>query len=271
MKPAAWLRNFEKADQKLAATLLDRFVFYNSDATDMLLKASWRSIADGLPKGPSAPGRSQLLAALKYANFVPVHGEAPNPTDSGYLFCRKARQILGIPECRFSSPEEALEGAKQGVPVVFLDDFVGSGDQFIETWQRAIGDEGMAFMDVYHNTPFPCIYLNLVTTDYGLEAIKLAAPNVALCSTHILTEKSTIQGLIRENIFEEEELNNFLTKYTSRLRPEEDYIAQNLSYRKWGYKNRGLMLGFEHSIPDATLPIFWSPGDDGWEPLIERS
>ncbi len=271
MNPAAWLRNFDDCDKKIAAMLLDRFSFYNDYSTNLLLKSSWNSISDGLEKGPSAPIRDELIASLENSIFVPVNGEVPSPTDSGYLFCRKARQVLGITDDRFHSPSDAIEHARKGTTIVFLDDFVGSGDQFIDTWQRAQTSQGEGFLDIYNNSPFPCIYMNLVTTEYGYNNIANAIPHVALCSTHILTSKSTIQGLIREGIFDRQILTDFLTKYTPKLRPSENYIANNPSYLKWGYKERGLMLGFEHSIPDATLPIFWSTGIDGWEPLIERA
>ena len=60
IRPRAWIENFEDADKKVAAQLLERFVFYNQRLTDSLLVASFNSIADGLNKGPSAPSREQL-------------------------------------------------------------------------------------------------------------------------------------------------------------------------------------------------------------------
>lgn len=39
-----------------------------------------------------------------------------------------------------------------------------------------------------------------------------------------------------------------------------------------GYDNSQLMLGFQHNIPDNTLPIFWHPGVDkvSWCPVFPR-
>mgnify|MGYP003673893273 CR=1 FL=1 len=269
LRPRAWLQNFARADRQLAAFLLDKFTFYNKRFTDVLLVASYHSIGDGMPKGPSAPSSSALVHSLASAAFTPVKGERPNPTDSGYLLCRKARQLLGVPEHLILETSDALDHAYRGDTVVFLDDFVGSGDQFLKTW----GSEdktGRSFELAESKTGFVAIYVTLVTTDFGLCNINKHAPEVAVCATHILEAKSTINGLTASNPGLQIEIDDLLTRYSSSLCPTENYIATNPGYLTHGYKNRGLMFGFEHSIPDATLPIFWSPGTNNWEPLIER-
>ncbi|MGI4789714.1 MAG: phosphoribosyltransferase-like protein [Janthinobacterium lividum] len=37
-----------------------------------------------------------------------------------------------------------------------------------------------------------------------------------------------------------------------------------------GFNKLGLSLGFEHSVPDATLPIFYWE-QNGWKPLLRRT
>jgi len=268
IRPRAWIQNFEQQDKHLAAFLLDKFTFYNKRFTDALLVSSFHSIGDGLPKGPRAPSRDELIKSLTTAVFTPVKGEYPNPTDSGYFLCRKARQLLGVTEDCILDTDDALSHAYRGGTVVFLDDFVGSGDQFISTWMRETG--GRSFKDAKANSDFNAIYITLVSTDFGLENIYNNVPDVAVCVTHILENKSTFQGVVDGNPAMAAELFAFLIKYSPRLCPSEKYIANNSSYLAYGYKNRGLLFGFEHSIPDATLPIFWAPGTNGWEPLIER-
>lgn len=270
IRPRAWLDNFDDEDKGLAAYLLDKFTFYNQQLTDALLVASYHSIGDGLPKGPNALAADDLVKSLESAVFTPVLGENPNPTDSGNLLCRKARQILSIPEDLIVNSRDALEHARAGNTVVFLDDFIGSGDQFLKTWQRNNSRTApMSFAAVDRTTGFSAIYIPLVTTDFGLNNIHIAAPNVAVCATHILGSKSTIDGLeISES--KKDDIKKMLVKYSTRLRPKEDYIASDPNYLAFGYKSRSLMFGFEHSIPDATLPIFWSPGINNWEPLVER-
>lgn len=267
MRPTAWLKNFDEDDREIAAFLLDKFTFYNSRLTDSLFRASYHSIADGMPKGPQAPNREALIKSLDVAAFTPVRGERPNPTDSGYLLCRKARQVIGAPESCILDTNEALDHAYQGGTIIFLDDFVGSGDQFIHTWKRV--SNGKSFADAHAQVSFAAIYITLVATDFGLANIHRSAPSVAVCATHVLEPKSTLNGLVAHSSQLKVEVDAFLNRYATRLRPEETYIANNLAYLCYGYKTRGLLLAFEHTVPDATLPIFWSPGTN-WEPLIER-
>lgn len=269
LRPRAWLQNFDAEDRGTAALLLDKFNYYNSRLTDALLLSSFHSLGDGLPKAAKPENTDTLIRALKRAVFTPVRGERPNPTDSGYLLCRKARQILGIDEDRVVDTDQAIDAAMEGRPVVFLDDFIGSGDQFIYTWSKYCSS-GTTFDNTQTKTGFTAIYIALLATDFGATEITKSCPRVSLCVTHILKPASTIKGAFSDDLGTRDRIENFLWKYSSQLTPKEEYMAMNIDYLLYGYKNRGLLFGFEHSIPDATLPIFWSPGPNNWEPLIER-
>lgn len=268
IRPRAWINNFDSADRGVAAALLDRFNFYDPRATDALLVAAYHALGDGLSKGPVAPSRSALLEALPTAVFTPVLGEDPNPTDSGNFFSRKVRQQLGVPENRIVDSGEALASASQGKAVVFVDDFIGSGDQFISTWTMA--PRGVSFSDVHARVGFVAIYVVLVATRSGLESIHRQAPAVAVSPAHILEDRATLRGFYSERPELEAPIEALLTKYVGRLTPGEDVIAGNPLNLRYGFKQKGLMFAFDHSVPDSTLPIFWSSGTS-WSPLIERS
>ena len=269
LRPRAWLENFDRSDRFLAATLLDRFTFFSSLQLDKLLLASYDSLCDGFPRGNAVPKRDELRASLAHAVFTPVKGESPNPSDSGYLLCRKARQLFGLNESLIVETEAALSHASNGGTVIFVDDFVGSGDQFISTWTREYSSRSFATESLKGG--FIAIYICIVAMQSGLDRIGLAAPTVAVSCAHTVKEKSTVFGLFSGDDDLRDAIEGFLTKYSMRLTPREHYISSNPRFLKYGFKERGLMLGFEHSIPDATLPIFWSPGTDNWEPLIERT
>ena len=128
LQPRSWLNNFEEADRTIAATLLDRFEYYNDTLTSRLFAASFKALGDGFPRTPTDVSRQSVLRALENAVYTPVEGEAPNLTDSGRTFCRHARQVLLVPEDRILDPIRALQAAASVDAVVFIDDFVGSGE-----------------------------------------------------------------------------------------------------------------------------------------------
>jgi hypothetical protein len=254
---------------------LEQFDYYDDRLTDRLLVAAYNSLADGLPKGPKAPSRDQLLSTLPDAVFTPVEGETPNRTDSGNLLCRKARQLLGVPQERVVEPTQALDYAKRGNTVVFLDDLIGSGDQYIKTWKRKYSSvRPRSFADTQATTRFIAIYVALVATADGLEQIHKKAPHVAVSTAHILDRSSTVHELKPTPPSPMPDITSavasMLKKYESRLSPEEDYIAKKRAYKIFGYKKGGLMFAFGHSVPDSSLPIFWSPGAR-WTPLVVRT
>lgn len=269
IRPRAWLNNFDAEDRGVAAALLDRFNFYDARATDALLLAAYQALGDGLNKGPAAPAKPELLAAVSDAVFTPVRGEDPNPTDSGNVFSRKVRQQLSVPEHRIVDFSEALVHARQGRPVIFVDDFIGTGDQFIATWTMA--PNGTSFASLHANPGFIAIYVVLVATRSGMESIHRLHPAVAISPAHVLEKRSTLRGLYAERPDLEQPIEELLTKYSSRLTPEDDVIAGNPLNIRYGFKQKGLLFAFDHSVPDSTLPIFWSSGINNWSPLIERS
>ncbi|MFW8695121.1 phosphoribosyltransferase-like protein, partial [Mesorhizobium japonicum] len=174
----------------------DKFTFYNRALTDALLVASYNSIGDGMPKGPLAPTGPNLIASLSSAILTPVKGENPNPTDSGYLLCRKARQLLHLNDSFILDTEAALAHAYDGKTVVFIDDFVGSGDQFLYTW-KTIDKSGRSFEKASEKSKFTALYITLITTDFGLQKINDYAPTVAVCATHVVESKSALQGVLK--------------------------------------------------------------------------
>ncbi len=100
------------------------------------------------------------------------------------------------------------------------------------------------------------------------------APTVAVATAHVLDEHDSLQGIAPSPWYGIDELGKkfdmLLKKYSDRLTPQDAFIAGNVRWVRYGYHERGLLLAFEHSVPDATLPIFWSSGKNGWTPLVER-
>lgn len=270
INPRGWLENFEEEDRAIAVYLLDRFQYYSQEMTNSLFLSAFNSLTDGSSKGPAAPNSGEIALALQNAVLAPVQGEDPNPTDSGYLFCRAARQVLDIPQSLIKSPSEAIGLVANGKNIVFVDDFIGSGDQFIYTWTRRYrASPPYTFQEAVRASGAKAIYVSILSTSKGKERINAEAEEVALSVSHVMDDRLSI---FDENIplEQKQKIQKFLEKYSPFLEPRDDYIARNPRFKQFGYKELGLMFGFSHSIPDATLPIYWSPGSGDWSPLIER-
>lgn len=244
--------------------MLDNFIYYNAEHTDALLKAAYHSISTIISE-------KSVAEILDDSVFTIVTGENPNLTDSGHHFIRRLRQLFHIPESKIVNYEEALEQAKLGKNVIFIDDFVGSGEQFCSTWKRSLGDSETSFEELCNSENILCFYVTLIATEKGLDRIKELAPNLKVVTAHVLTPSSAIDGISQRKVTQLG-LELFLAKYSAKLLPQEVHIAENSEFLMRGYRNIGALIGFEHGVPDATLPIFWSPGvDDSWMPLILRS
>lgn len=273
LDPKGWLSNFTSREMDHAVHLLYSFVFYSEKLIDELFVAAFQ----GLSRERSMQGRVSQNVKTEWRNFINraiityVTGEVPNVTDSGYTFARKSRQLLGIPEEHIMSPDEAVKilyNNKRPPPVVFVDDFVGSGDQFVTTWERTVK------LSKSVRTSFKKIagavrgsrffYCPLLCTEFGYERLMLQCSPTRIAPAHVVS--SRFSAFHPKSII-----------WPTDLRPTAKRFVENASKRagitgiSWkGYNDFGLAMAFHHSVPDATLPIiYWE--QNGWKPLIRRS
>lgn len=146
VSPTRWLGNFDPEDLAYATHLLNAFLYFSEALVDQLFAAAVQKLSTlALPIETSFfRMQSAWKAFLDSALVTFVTGEKPNPTDSGQLFSRKARQVLGFSEDCIIAPDEGAEELLSGPsrPVIFVDDFVGSGSQFLHTWVRQVRTRG---------------------------------------------------------------------------------------------------------------------------------
>ena len=266
IRPRAWLENFEENDREIAALLLDNFIYYNAEHTDALLVSAYNSISNLDICNES----TSIKEVLDSSVFTIVTGENPTLSDSGHHFIRRLRQLFQIPENKIVSFFDALAHADTGGTVIFIDDFVGSGEQFIKTWSREFEATTKSFKQISTYNEFKSIYITLVASKSGLTHIQNFCPKLNIIAAHVLNDKSTIKGVTQRGITQLG-LEMFLAKYSTFLTPQEKHIANNTNFLMKGFHEIGALIGFEHGVPDATLPIFWSPGTNNWMPLILRS
>ncbi|CAM3161407.1 phosphoribosyltransferase-like protein [Asticcacaulis taihuensis] len=269
-----WLGNFAEHELFIAERLLSHFTYFNRTMTDALLKQAIQNFLTS--KWLVADfGQPPSSADLSSVRFVVSEGEDPNATDSGNLFARKLRDIIRIPEVYIRTPEKALREASAAKHFVFVDDFVGSGNQFIATIERQYSNTGKysSFEQLLATPGYSISYCPCVATAYAQhQRIAVRFPTINLFPAHLLTSSHNCT-LPSSRVWHGMSSGDLTTALSSlraislRAGFSEDDGGQD----SWhGFHRLGLSLAFDHGIPDASLPIFFSERN-GWKPLIGRA
>lgn len=278
INPRGWLRNFDQGDDRgFALVLLSRFTFLADHLVDQLFRAAFQNISNR----PIQEWETFSAAQQRWRDFCDgaivtiVQGERPNPSDSGWLFARKARQALGISEHQLLEPGTAIKRISQGFSgsVIFVDDFVGSGEQFLKTWDRQYplsGGNHTSFRnEALAGSKASFYYCNAMMTEYGRNRLRREAAIVRLSTGNIIPASISITdgasthwpvGMRDEGI-----------KFVERIGRQLGYTGTAGGEDDWrGFHKLGLGIAFEHSVPDANLPLFFSD-KAAWTPLVRRT
>lgn len=270
LDPRPWLDNFTPDEKEYAVYLLNAVLYFPGEFIDQMFKSAFHALS----RLVISPARAFSAVQKDWRDFVnrvlitSVTGEQPSITDSGLSFARKAKQFLGIPESRILANDLVLEELqKKPRPVVFVDDFVGSGNQFNETWEREYSLSNLttaSFKEIAKNQSDQFFYTPLICTEYGFARIRAKCPEVIVDPAHTISDKY--------NVFDDNSLI-----WPQHLQSGAKKFIQNASERagidvsvpsNWmGFHRLGLTVAFADAIPDATLPLF-SWDKNGWNPLI---
>ena len=264
LDPERWLGNFLEGEVEHALYLLNAFMYFAPNLVDQVFSASIRTIGRLMTREQWEEFLDSVLVTL-------VTGEEPNVTDSGHIFARKARS-LGIPEERIISPEQACAQIQPGFTgaVVFVDDFVGSGNQFLATWCRTYRTRYDSFMALAPMSSASFYFCPAFCTHLGLKQINRECPEVTVNPGIFMPDN--YGALAPDSVV-----------WPSRLKSTAEEFLRSASARAgipdtggttpddWrGFASLGLTVAFENSVPDATLPIiYWER--NGWRPLMRRT
>lgn len=279
--PNDWLENFTSEELPYAKRLLKSFIYFSDDMITQMFRSNFMAISKSII--PNSKKSNYGFADVEWHNFldncyiVKVTGEEPSDADSGYIFTRMARDALGIPENRLKTVSEAFQIISSGINAhfVFVDDFVGSGNQFVDFWQGYF-DTPHCFETLAQDTLCTFHYIPIICTEIGKLRIQQDCTRVNLIASHFVgKEYSALHN------------ESYIWKGFQAGGPE---FVQSASIRagisqanggvqdngdgtklvSWeGFHKLGLAIGFKHGTPDATLPIFYF-NERGWKPLINR-
>jgi hypothetical protein len=268
-----WLSNFHADDLDFAYALLSSFLFIPNRWTDELFTTGLRDLSRSVcnPADPFVTQQRTWRRFLSGSIVTYITGETPNPTDSGYTFARKARQVAGFPEASIMHPDRAfIEARDRGRHVIFVDDFVGSGSQTIATWHRRYASTNPAsFAELAANGSNRFFYSPLVMASLGKLLVDERCVGLECSPVHTLdSSHNALDPNTRVWPLGMRDAGVDFIRRVSTERGVPDTAGKSVD--DWrGFAALGLCFAFEHSIPDATLPIFrWE--EDGWIPLMRR-
>ena len=259
-----WLSQFETSEVEHAKKLLFHYVYYGTSAVKEMYRLLYRKVLvpalvhSLLKRGEAASVREgvdavpKVLAQFLFVAMTPVGKSGPMAL---YDFMR----VNGLRRKGSRKDIDRLErtGASGAKGIVFVDDFIGTGDQVVDTcWPRikrvkGIGDPG-----------FLC-YLAPIGVLSGIGRIRRET-SLYVDALQVLDSSSKVfssESWVFEAASERSQACATASKYGSKLWPE------------WplGYGDCQLLLGFHWQPPDNTLPIMWhNEKPEVWFPLFPR-
>ncbi|AUN42891.1 hypothetical protein ASU32_07385 [Tsukamurella tyrosinosolvens] len=280
-----WLENFcgkaLETDQERthALHLLSKFSFFNILTIRSMLRSIYRDLF-----------RYPLIQRARHAadstrNFSILESEFQeelaatrflgmgNPSESGAHLLYYFRQVNTLSKKYFIHQHEILEHAagiednRIAIPglrrLVFIDDIMGSGTQATQYSKKLLSHVRAA--SKRDKTPIEIWYFTLFARPDALRLVReLEFDRVETVNEIDDTEKAfsdQSRAYRGANLIRSQDGQSIAQTYGSILTPGSPL----------GFKDGQLLLGFEHNVPDNTLPIFWlSESNLNWEPIFPR-
>lgn len=256
-----WFNQFCGPEERFfAACLLDQVIFRTRRQFEAGLRTLFRSNLSGklfndqqdLHLMEVLRGRSDQKLRL-----VPVICESDPPTKSGPFVMRRLQRILQLNHVWMRWPWQATSDVEsKGVEtILFVDDFLGSGHQFVTFFNHWKFDEQPANVKFY--------YAPVVAHQQGIDYLARYLPDLCVVPIEILGES---HGFFSEKVWRRLGQGSIFAADAKSWYI--DFCSRH-DIMPIGYGDLALTFGFSHATPDNTLPILWSETDT-WQPLLER-
>lgn len=262
----SWSKQFLGSDEQFfSACLLDQLIFRTQHQFEAGLRSLFRSNLNGeLFSSTHDLHLSQIIASQSdpKLRLVPVICETDPPTKSGPLVLRRLQRILQVNQRWMCWPWQATKGiGDEGIKViVFVDDFLGTGRQFVRFFRQ------WGFHE--HIEGIQYFYAPVVAHQVGIDHLAGELPAVCVVSAETLDQSHTffsnyVWDRLGQGCVSAEEAKAWYIDYAGQkgINPPE--------VGSLGYGDLALTFGFSHSTPNNALPILWCETID-WQPLLER-
>ena len=172
--------------------------------------------------------------------------------------------MLRIAEDQIVTPEQTLRRLIRApnVPILLVDDFVGSGNQMVVTWTRRYGSVpgGVESLKAASTQGNVIYYVPLISTERGLRAIRESCPGLNVHPAHVVDDRYSLTH--PNSILWPESLKSGAIEFM-RTASERAKIVTEYEFGWTGFHGFALPLAFCHSVPDATLPLYFGTSTGG--------
>ena len=264
-----WLENFAPDEQEIAQKILDFFVYFPDDIIDQLFRTVMGRAGYFFRRFDNSWCNESFSKNCWYS-YVP--GEVQNISDSGYIYTRKVREVLGVPQDRLLDFDELvlrLNAAKTPQNVILTDDFVGTGHQCDTAWNGYLFTKIPTLKEIVISKGHKVIYVPLIVNEQGKNCIERACGGLKLDFAYQLGPE---WNLFKPNCFCWERDEGLFNAGVALIKEKSGGIGikdDNSVCSVKGFGGQGLALGFSHGIPDACPGFFFKEAEN-WVPLKKK-
>jgi hypothetical protein len=263
-----WYKNFTADEERyFAACVIDSLIYRSDDQTDaLLIHLFQRPLVDLTRRHPTHIGLinnwiDRLRSNSRDIRLIAAISQNDRPHKSAHLISRLMKRQLGINEQLIAKPWELNKGnvfANQ--VIVFIDDFLGTGEQF----ETLIKKESLQWI---FSTAY-VVYAPFVAHTVGITHLESKFPGLKIVASEILESQHSLfsseSRAFADNTNSPECAKRF---YMDLLRRKGFSFSPT---DQFGFGGLGLTYAFEHAVPDNNLPLLWWPENSAWTPLFDR-
>jgi len=267
----SWVTNFRTDEEKyFAACILDNLIYRSKEQTVTLIEQLFQRVIPDLTRLDSTPigVLEHCLADLRNEHsdpgirLVTAVKQNDSPTKSGHEIARYMKRHLSIRERWIIKPWEIADHLQHGIKVfIFIDDFLGTGEQFKELLNMERIDAAM-LANIY------AVYAPLASHEVGVDELANEFPGLRVRSVESLTKNYGVfhpdSNCFADGVNTPELAMVF---YYDLLKKK--HIGIDGAERR-GFGHLELTYAFEHATPDNSLPILWWAHSTEWTPLFDR-
>lgn len=259
MKLKQWLKNFTTDEEKyFAACILDNLIYRSDSQTESML---FNLISIDIPNlilNHKPAGVNPLVTLGGFKNSVDpsirlvcVKGEFDAPSKSSHFVARMLKRKMMINENWIITPDKIDSCLKSGTKCfVFIDDFLGTGDQFHEMAEDIKLKEKLELVDTFF------AYAPLTAHSDGVTFLNQSYPKLKITFVEKLDETNSVfNSAFNDGVNSPEGSRKFYIDFMKRKSGLGDLIKDSAL----GHGRLELTYVFEQSVPDNNISlIYWN-------------